>query len=321
MNSRTDSNVTRSPPRSSPRSPRRRRRRRRRTPSLSDDGTPTVVRRRSPSQLEPAPQARHDRRASIYARVQGRRRDHRHGERATPFGTEQQQQAQGSGFVYDAHGHVVTNQHVVDGAELDHGALLERQDLRRTLVGTDPSTDLAVIKVDAPASMLQPLALGDSSALEVGDEVVAIGSPFGLEGTVTTGIVSALHRQMTAPNNFTINDSIQTDAAINHGNSGGPLLDTQGRVDRRQRADRERLRRERRRRLRDPVEHRPLDRRRSSRRRQRRARVPRRPDHGRGERRRGDRGAERNAGRGRGTPARRRARRRSTAPRSRPAAT
>jgi putative serine protease PepD len=78
--------------------------------------------------------------------------------------------------------------------------------------------------------MLEPLRLGDSSALGVGDSVVAMGSPFGLEGTVTSGIVSALHRQMTAPNTFTINDSIQTDAAINHGNSGGPLLDQRGRV-------------------------------------------------------------------------------------------
>ena len=98
------------------------------------------------------------------------------------------------------------------------------------LVGTDPSTDLAVIDVNAPASFLEPLRLGDSSSVDVGEGVVAMGSPFGLEGTVTSGIVSALHRQMTAPNNFTITDSIQTDAAINHGNSGGPLLDQQGRV-------------------------------------------------------------------------------------------
>jgi putative serine protease PepD len=94
----------------------------------------------------------------------------------------------------------------------------------------DPSTDIAVLKVDAPSSLLTPLAVGSSSALDVGDPVAAIGSPFGLEGTLTTGVVSALHRQMTAPNNFTITDSIQTDAAINHGNSGGPLLDGRGRV-------------------------------------------------------------------------------------------
>ena len=99
-----------------------------------------------------------------------------------------------------------------------------------TLVGTDASTDLAVIKVNAPASVLHPLQLGSSSDVQVGQPVVAIGSPYGLEETVTSGIVSALHREMTAPNNFTIADSIQTDAAINHGNSGGPLLDLNGRV-------------------------------------------------------------------------------------------
>ena len=99
-----------------------------------------------------------------------------------------------------------------------------------TLVGTDPSTDLAVLRVDAPRSLLQPLSIGDSSSVAVGDPVLAFGSPFGLEGTVTAGIVSALHREMTAPNNFTITDTIQTDAAINHGNSGGPLLDRRGRV-------------------------------------------------------------------------------------------
>ena len=98
------------------------------------------------------------------------------------------------------------------------------------VVGTDPSTDLAVIDVDAPASALHPLELADSDSLVVGNEVVAIGSPLGLEQTVTSGIVSALHRQMEAPNGFTINDSIQTDAAINHGNSGGPLLDLDGKV-------------------------------------------------------------------------------------------
>ncbi len=98
------------------------------------------------------------------------------------------------------------------------------------LVGTDPSTDLAVIRVDASASLLEPLRLADSSGVDVGDGVLALGSPFGLEGTITSGIVSALHREMTAPNNYTITDTIQTDAAINHGNSGGPLLDDRGRV-------------------------------------------------------------------------------------------
>jgi len=141
-----------------------------------------------------------------------------------------QQQAQGSGIVYDRTGNIVTNQHVVDGAGSISVRFWDGSTYSAELVGTDPSTDLAVIRVDAPASVLRPLRLGDSSEVDVGDGVVALGSPFGLEGTVTSGIVSALHRQMTAPNNFTITDSIQTDAAINHGNSGGPLLNEQGRV-------------------------------------------------------------------------------------------
>jgi putative serine protease PepD len=148
----------------------------------------------------------------------------------TPFGGSQSQQAQGSGFVYDDSGHIITNQHVVDGANSISVKFWNGASYKATLVGSDASTDLAVIQVDAPSSLLHPLSLGDSSKLAVGDGVVAIGSPFGLEETVTSGIVSALHRSMTAPNDFTINDSIQTDAAINHGNSGGPLLNMQGRV-------------------------------------------------------------------------------------------
>jgi len=140
------------------------------------------------------------------------------------------QSAQGSGFVFDQRGHIVTNQHVVEGASSISVRFWDGSSRGARLVGTDPSTDIAVIDVNAPPSFLEPLRLGDSSAVDVGDGVVALGSPFGLEGTVTSGIVSALHRQMTAPNNFTIADSIQTDAAINHGNSGGPLVDQQGRV-------------------------------------------------------------------------------------------
>jgi S1-C subfamily serine protease len=140
------------------------------------------------------------------------------------------QAAQGSGFVYDEQGHVVTNQHVVAGANDINVRFADGATYPAELVGTDRSTDLAVIKVDAPASVFEAIRLGDSSALRVGDPVVALGSPFGLEGTITSGIVSALHRPMTAPNGFTINDSIQTDTAINHGNSGGPLLDSSGRV-------------------------------------------------------------------------------------------
>jgi putative serine protease PepD len=139
-------------------------------------------------------------------------------------------QGQGSGFVYDGNGHVITNAHVVDGASSVSVKFWNGKTFTASIVGTDTSTDLAVLKVDAPASELFPLSLGDSSKVLVGDMVVAIGSPFGLEGTVTSGIVSALHREMTSPNGFAIDDSIQTDAAINHGNSGGPLLDGQGKV-------------------------------------------------------------------------------------------
>jgi putative serine protease PepD len=152
------------------------------------------------------------------------------GSTPSQFEGSDRQQAQGSGFVYDDEGHVVTNQHVVDGADSVTVRLWNGSTYDARVVGTDPSTDLAVLKVDAPLSVLEPLRVADSSEVVVGDDVYALGSPFGLEGTLTTGIVSALHRQMKAPNGFTINDSIQTDAAINHGNSGGPLLDGQGRV-------------------------------------------------------------------------------------------
>jgi S1-C subfamily serine protease len=147
----------------------------------------------------------------------------------TPFeGPEPR--GQGSGFVYDAQGHVVTNAHVVDNGNDFTVTFRDGSRHDATLVGADPSTDLAVIKVDAPAAKLKPLQVADSDALRVGDTVVAMGSPFGLEQTVTTGIISALGREMVAPNNFGIDDSIQTDAAINHGNSGGPLLNLRGEV-------------------------------------------------------------------------------------------
>jgi putative serine protease PepD len=138
--------------------------------------------------------------------------------------------AEGSGFVYDSSGHIVTNQHVVDGAQSISVKFWNGKTYSAQLVGSDSSTDLAVIKVDAPDSQLYPLSLGDSAKLVVGDPVVAIGSPFGLEETVTSGIVSALHRSLDSPSGFSIADTIQTDAAINHGNSGGPLLNAQGQV-------------------------------------------------------------------------------------------
>jgi len=147
----------------------------------------------------------------------------------TPTGN-QEAQAQGSGFVIDSDGHIVTNDHVVENADSVSVRFWNGNTYDASVVGTDPSTDLAVIKVDAPSSVLHPVSLGDSSSVQVGDPVVAIGSPFGLEETVTSGIVSALHRQIEALNQFTINDTIQTDAAINHGNSGGPLFNAAGQV-------------------------------------------------------------------------------------------
>src|SRR3954453_8467182 len=145
-------------------------------------------------------------------------------------GGSQESQAEGSGFVIDSDGHIATNQHVVDGATSIKVTFADGKTASAKVVGTDRSTDVAVIKVDAAKSELHPLSFADSNDVQVGDGVVAIGSPFGLEGTVTTGVVSALDRTIEAPNNFTISGAIQTDAAINHGNSGGPLLDSGGHV-------------------------------------------------------------------------------------------
>jgi len=125
---------------------------------------------------------------------------------------------------------VVTNFHVVEDAETVEVSFSNRDSVRAQVVGTDPSTDIAVLKVNVDAGALTPLDLGDSDRVRVGDSVVAIGNPFGLERSVTAGIVSALHRPLTAPNAFTIDDVIQTDAAINSGNSGGPLIDARGLV-------------------------------------------------------------------------------------------
>jgi putative serine protease PepD len=140
------------------------------------------------------------------------------------------QSAEGSGFVLDAKGQIATNQHVVDGARSIEVAFADGRKAAATVVGADASTDVAVVKVDPAKVTLDPLTLADSAGVQIGDGVVAIGSPFGLAGTLTTGVVSALHRTIKSPNGFTISGAIQTDAAINHGNSGGPLLDAQGRV-------------------------------------------------------------------------------------------
>jgi S1-C subfamily serine protease len=151
-----------------------------------------------------------------------------------PFGEPEPEgggTATGSGFLIDTEGHVVTNSHVVEGAdqvEVKLGSSETSYDAE--VVGNDPATDVALLKVDAPTDSLHPLSLGDSSKIEVGDPVVAIGNPFGLDRTVTSGIVSALQRQIQAPNGFSISHVIQTDAAINPGNSGGPLIDASGSV-------------------------------------------------------------------------------------------
>jgi S1-C subfamily serine protease len=149
-----------------------------------------------------------------------------------PFGfpERQRQQALGSGFVIDTAGHIVTNFHVVENAAQIEVSFTNRDSVEARVVGRDPSTDIAVLKVDTDARALRPLGLGTSAGVRVGDSVVAIGNPLGFERSVTSGIVSALHRPLTAPNDFTIDDVIQTDAAINSGNSGGPLLAANGRV-------------------------------------------------------------------------------------------
>ena len=146
------------------------------------------------------------------------------------FPQQQRQQSLGSGFVIDKAGHIVTNFHVVDGAKQVRVSFSNGASMKAAVVGTDASSDLAVLKIAASSRALTPLPLGNSDDMEVGDPVVAIGNPFGLDRTVTAGIVSAIQRAITAPNGYTIDHIIQTDAAINHGNSGGPLLNNHGEV-------------------------------------------------------------------------------------------
>jgi putative serine protease PepD len=149
-----------------------------------------------------------------------------------PFGGSggQQQQGEGAGVVYDSKGDILTDEHVVANATNVKVRFQNGRTATAKVLGTDPSTDVGVIRVNVPASELHPIPLADSSAAQVGDPVVAIGSPFSLPETTTTGIVSAVGRSITAPNNYTITGAIQTDAAINPGNSGGPLLDASGHV-------------------------------------------------------------------------------------------
>ena len=140
------------------------------------------------------------------------------------------QEGTGSGFVIDTEGHVITNNHVVEGADRIVVTLDDETSVEATLVGTDPSNDVAVLKIDVPAEKLQPVKLGTSSNLRVGQTAIAIGNPFRLDRTLTTGVISSLGRPLDSGGDRPIYDVIQTDAAINPGNSGGPLLNTAGEV-------------------------------------------------------------------------------------------
>jgi S1-C subfamily serine protease len=150
---------------------------------------------------------------------------------ASPFAPEQRGQATGSGFVIGKGGSIVTNAHVVEGATHVAVRFGDRKTARAQVAGRDPSTDIALLLVDPDGLELKPLELGSSKGVQVGDPTVAIGNPFGLDRTLTTGVVSALQRSIPSlQKNFTINNVIQTDAAINPGNSGGPLIDARGKV-------------------------------------------------------------------------------------------
>jgi len=150
------------------------------------------------------------------------------------FPQREQSSSTGSGFLIAAQGLILTNYHVIEGADRANGVTVRFEDAitkRAVVVGEAPDDDLAVLKVDMTGTpQVRPLPLGDSSTVRVGDPTLAIGNPFGLDRTLTSGIVSALQRQIKAPNGFSIDNVIQTDAPINPGNSGGPLLDAAGRV-------------------------------------------------------------------------------------------
>ena len=186
----------------------------------------------SPAALESAPTSV----ADIYQQVSGSVVfvSARGGDGALPFdGQGGGKAASGSGFVIDKTGHIVTNDHVVEDADKFTVRFGEEGDpIPAKLVGKDPSSDLAVLSIDPKAVKggLKPLQLASENSLRPGEAAIAIGSPFGLSGTVTTGIISALNREIEAPNGFSIPGAVQTDAAINPGNSGGPLLDSAGRV-------------------------------------------------------------------------------------------
>ncbi len=146
------------------------------------------------------------------------------------FQMPSEEQGTGSGFVWDKDGHIVTNFHVIQNAESARVTLYDNSVWDARLVGGDPDKDVAVIKIDAPSDRLEPIPVGESDNLQVGQKVFAIGNPFGLDQTLTTGVISGLGREIQSVTKKTIFDVIQTDAAINPGNSGGPLLDTAARL-------------------------------------------------------------------------------------------
>ena len=174
--------------------------------------------------------------------------------------SQRQGKATGSGIVIDGNGTILTNYHVVENAVKVQVSFEKGQNVEAKVIGKDPSHDLAVLRIPTDGLTLHPLTLGDSSKAQVGDPVLAIGNPFDLERTLTTGVISALQREITAPNGFTIDNVLQTDAPINPGNSGGPLLNAAGRSDRPQLPDRDRRlgRRQRRHRLRRADQHRQV---------------------------------------------------------------
>jgi S1-C subfamily serine protease len=143
---------------------------------------------------------------------------------------QRQGKATGSGIVIDGNGTILTNYHVIENAVKVQVSFEKGQNVEAKVIGKDPSNDLAVLRIPTDGLTLHPLTLGDSSTVQVGDPVLAIGNPFDLERTLTTGVISALQREITAPNGFTIDNVLQTDAPINPGNSGGPLLNAQGQV-------------------------------------------------------------------------------------------
>ncbi|MBA2537673.1 MAG: trypsin-like peptidase domain-containing protein [Actinobacteria bacterium] len=204
------------------------------TAVLNEGGTTTVIREGADSTASPAALS-DDQAAGTVARVY---RDASPGVvqvtsnavSEDPFFGEQRAQSLGSGFVIDKDGHIVTNYHVIQGADEVFVNFSGEDRIKARVIGADPSTDIAVLKIDAHRRALTPLQLGNSDSIDVGDGVIAIGNPFGLDRTATAGIVSALQRQIQAPSGFTIDKVIQTDAAINKGNSGGPLLNAAGRV-------------------------------------------------------------------------------------------